>query len=145
MASDYEYDDPALARGAAMFRSVFGEEYGGYLARQLHEGAVSLNRFVMTQVAPNVWERDGLPMTTRLLIAISVLAAHGRDDVKFFMRGALAQGVTRQEIEEALIITGLETGFPNATLGARNLDAAEKEHAEFMAAYAAEKKKGKKI
>lgn len=133
MSDPYDYSDPDLARGAAMFRAVFGDVYGGYLARQLHEGAVGINRIVMTQIAPNIWERDGLPMKTRLFVAIATLATLARDDVKFFMRGALAQGATRQEIEEVLLVVGLETGFPAATRAARFLDDAEAEHAAFMA------------
>lgn len=137
MSEAYDYSDPGLARGAAMFRSVFGEAYGGYLARQMHEGAVGINRVIMTQIAPNIWERDGLPMKTRLFIAIATLATLGRDDVKYFMRGALAQGATRTEIEEVLLVVGLETGFPAATRAARYLDDAEAEHAAFMTEYAA--------
>lgn len=137
MSDPYDYSDPGLARGAAMFRTVFGDAYGGYLARQMHEGAVGINRVIMTQIAPTIWERDGLPIKTRLFVAISTLAALGRDDVKFFMRGALAQGASRAEIEEVLLVVGLETGFPAATRAARSLDEAEAEHRAFMADYAA--------
>lgn len=133
MSDPYEYSDPDLARGAAMFRAVFGDLYGGHLARQMHEGAVGINRVIMTQIAPQVWEREGLPMKVRHFVAIASLAALGRDDVKFFMRGALCQGASRQELEEVLLLVGLETGFPAATRAARHLEEALAEHAAFMA------------
>lgn len=140
MSDRYDYSDPALARGAAMFRAVFGDAYGDFLARQLHEGAVGLNRVVMTQIAPNIWEREALPMKTRLFVAIASLATLGRDDVKFFMRGAFAHGATRAEIEDVLLVVGLESGFPAATRAARTLDEAEAEHAAFVAEYEAEQR-----
>lgn len=133
----YSYDDPDLARGAANFRQMFGEIYGGELCKQLHEGPVGMNRFVMTQIGPMVWERTGLDMKTRMYVALAVLAALGRAETKFFMRGALCNGATRAEIEEVLIVTGQEAGFPCAALAAKRLDEAEAEHDEMMARHAA--------
>jgi 4-carboxymuconolactone decarboxylase len=136
--SDDGYDDPDLARGAAMFKNMFGEIYGADLCRQLHEGPVGLNRFVMTQIGPMVWDRDGLDMKTRMFVALAVLAALGREDTRFFMRGAFCNGATREEIEEVLIITGQEAGFPCATRAAQRLDEAEAQHKEMMARHEAE-------
>jgi 4-carboxymuconolactone decarboxylase len=145
MEDRYSYDSPELARAAEMFKAVFGEAYGGSLCRQLHEGAVGINRFVMAEIGPLVWMRDVLPTKIRMFIAIASLATLGRAEVKFFMRGAFANGATREEIEEVLIITGQEAGFPCATLAAQRLDEAEREHKEFMAQYEAERKmKGEK-
>ncbi len=96
----YRYDDPDLARGAAMFKAMFGEVYGAELCKQLHEGPVGINRFIMTQIGPMVWNRDKLDMKTRMFVALAVLAALGRDDTSFFMRGAFCNGATREEIEE---------------------------------------------
>jgi 4-carboxymuconolactone decarboxylase len=138
----YSYDDPELARGAAMFKSMFGEIYGGELCKQLHEGPVGMNRFVMTQIGPMVWDRDGLDMKTRMFVALAVLAALGREDTRFFMRGAFCNGATRAEIEEVLIVTGQEAGFPCATLAAKRLDEAEAQHNEMMARHEAAQKEG---
>ncbi|MDR2872802.1 MAG: carboxymuconolactone decarboxylase family protein [Xanthomonadaceae bacterium] len=139
MADDgYTYDDSALARGAANFKHMFGEIYGAELCKQLHEGAVGMNRFVMTQVGPLVWERDGLDMKTRMFVALAVLAALGREDTRFFMRGAFCNGATREEIEEVLIVTGQEAGFPCAARAAERLDEAEAQHKAMMARHEAE-------
>jgi alkylhydroperoxidase/carboxymuconolactone decarboxylase family protein YurZ len=133
----YTYDDPDLARGAAMFKTMFGEIYGAELCKQLHEGPVGLNRFVMTQIGPLVWDRDELDMKTRMFVALAVLAALGREDTRFFMRGAFCNGATREEIEEVLIVTGQEAGFPCATRAAQRLDEAEAQHKEMMARHEA--------
>jgi 4-carboxymuconolactone decarboxylase len=136
--TDYSYDEPDLARAAEMFKATFGEAYGGYLARQVHEGPVGINRFIMCQVGPIVWMRDKLDIKIRMFVAIASLQTLGRAEVKFFMRGAFANGATREEIEEVLIVTGMEAGFPCAALAAQRLDEAEREHLAFMADYEAE-------
>lgn len=133
MKDEYQYDEPDLARAAEMFKKTFGELYGGYLCRQLHEGPVGINRFVMCQIGPLVWMRDTLPIKTRMFVAITALVTLGREDVKYFMRGAFCHGATREEIEEVLIVAGLEAGFPAAIMAARRLDEAEREHRAFMA------------
>ncbi len=138
----YRYDDPDLARGAAMFKAMFGEVYGAELCKQLHEGPVGINRFIMTQIGPMVWNRDKLDMKTRMFVALAVLAALGRDDTSFFMRGAFCNGATREEIEEVLIVTGQEAGFPCATRAARRLDEAEAAHRDMMARHLAAQGEG---
>lgn len=51
-----------------------------------------------------VWSRAGLPMQTRSLITLAVLASQNRMDVlKQHVGGALNIGVPREEILEALI------------------------------------------
>lgn len=138
MTDDYRYDDPALARAAEMFKKTFGELYGGYLCRQLHEGPVGINRFVMCEIGPLVWMRDTLPIKTRMFVAIATLTALNREDVKYFMRGAFCHGATRAEIEEVLIVAGQEAGYPAAITAARRLDEAEREHLAFMAEHGGE-------
>jgi hypothetical protein len=137
----YSYDDPDLARARDMFISMFGPIYGAELCKQLHQGPVGMNRFIMTQIGPLVWERDGLDMKTRMFVALAVLAALGREDTRFFMRGAFCNGATRAEIEEVLIVTGQEAGYPCVARAAERLDEAEKAHLEMMAKYEGEQAK----
>jgi alkylhydroperoxidase/carboxymuconolactone decarboxylase family protein YurZ len=135
VADNYSYDDPDLARAAEMFKATFGEAYGGYLCRQLHEGPVGINRFIMCEIGPRIWMRDKLDLKTRMFVAIAALVALGRQDSKFFMRGAFCNGATREEIEEVLLVTGQEAGYPCAAQAGRWLDEAEREHKAFMEDY----------
>lgn len=140
MTGKYDYEsDPEVARGAANFKRMFGDIYGEELCSQLHEGPVGLNRFIMCTIGPEVWERDKLDMKTRMFVALAVLAAMGRAETKYFMRGAFCNGATREEIEEVLIVTGQEAGFPCAALAAQRLDEAETEHAAMMERHNASK------
>jgi alkylhydroperoxidase/carboxymuconolactone decarboxylase family protein YurZ len=126
--------DPAEhARGVAMFHKVFGPDFGDELARQLDETAGEVNRVVMTRIGPEIWERDTVDIRTKILCAVAIFAAMGREEVKYFMRAALIHGVTRPEIEDILLLAGLEAGFPNAAIAARRLGEVEAEHAAFVA------------
>lgn len=140
----YTYDEPDEKAARDNFIMMFGQAYGGYLARQVHEGSVGINRFIMCDIGPRIWGRDKLDLKTRMFVAIASLATLGRGDVKFFIRGAFCNGATREEVEEVLLVTGQEAGYPCAALAGRHLDEAEREHLEFMAAYEAWKSKKEK-
>ena len=125
--------DPELERGFAMFRKVFGEELGSHLAQKFSAKSGSMSQVVMTRIAPEIWERDNLDIRTKLLCAVAIFAAIGNDEVKLFMRGAMVHGCTFQEIEDVLLLAGLETGFPNAMAASRLLDEAVDEQQRFEA------------
>jgi 4-carboxymuconolactone decarboxylase len=142
MAGDIlKSDDPAIVRGAENFIRMFGEIYGRELCSQIEDPG-EVHRFIMTGIGPAVWEREGLDMKTRMFVALAVLAALGREDTRFFMRGALCNGATREEIEEVLIVTGQEAGFPCAARAAERLDEAVAQHEEMMARHHAAQKEG---
>jgi alkylhydroperoxidase/carboxymuconolactone decarboxylase family protein YurZ len=119
------------ARGVAMFHKVFGPAYGEVLAGQLADDAGTIHRIAMTRIGPEIWMRDNADIRTKVLCAIAIFTAMGREEVKFFMRAAFIHGATRAEIEDIILLAGLEAGFPAATLGAKRLAEAEAEHAAF--------------
>ncbi|MEX2479834.1 MAG: carboxymuconolactone decarboxylase family protein [Gammaproteobacteria bacterium] len=68
----------------------------------------------------DVFERDGLPRTTRMLINIASLSVLGeRDTLKLHVRAALALGCSRAEIREAIMQAGTIGGGVRATLACR--------------------------
>lgn len=65
-----------------------------------------------------VWQRPGLDARTRSLITIAMLAALGREpELKAHVRGAVANGASREEIREVLVHSFLYCGIP-AMVGA---------------------------
>lgn len=116
-----------------MFQKVFGDAFGEELAKQLHEGSTGLDRVVMTRIGPEIWESDVVDVRTKILCAVAIFAAMGREEVKFFMRAALIHGFGRAEIEDILLLAGLESGFPNAVVAGRRLAEVEQEHSAFLA------------
>jgi 4-carboxymuconolactone decarboxylase len=60
-----------------------------------------------------IWERDGLDDRTRSMITIAVLTALGRaPQLKNHVRGAIANGVTKEEIREVILHTLVYAGLP---------------------------------
>ncbi len=121
-----------LARARNMFHKVFGPAYGEALMGQLDGNIAEFNAIIMCHISPVIWERDALAIKTKVLCAVAIFAAMNRSDIKYFVRAAIHHGATRQEIDEVILLVGLESGFPNATAGGRWVNEAFQEHAEFM-------------
>jgi 4-carboxymuconolactone decarboxylase len=62
-----------------------------------------------------VWSRPGLPRQTRSLIVLATLVALNRnDEFRMHVRAALANKVTRDEIQEVLLQCAIYCGVPAA-------------------------------
>src|SRR5215469_14636252 len=75
-----------------------------------------------------VWGRPGLPKKTRSMLNLAMLAALNRPhELKLHVRGALKNGVTRDEIAEVLLQVGIYCGVPAAVDSFRTAREALKE------------------
>jgi 4-carboxymuconolactone decarboxylase len=62
-----------------------------------------------------IWGRPGLDRRTRSIVNLSMLAAMGKpNELKIHVRGALTNGVTRQEIQEVFLQACIYAGVPAA-------------------------------
>jgi 4-carboxymuconolactone decarboxylase len=62
-----------------------------------------------------IWTRDGLPRATRSLLTIGMFIALNRmEELRMHLRGALNNGVTRDEIKEVLLQAAIYCGVPAA-------------------------------
>ncbi|HYC14791.1 MAG TPA: carboxymuconolactone decarboxylase family protein [Stellaceae bacterium] len=62
-----------------------------------------------------IWTRPGLALRERSILNLGMLTALNRPhEFKVHVRGALNNGVTREEIREVLLQTALYCGFPAA-------------------------------
>lgn len=67
-----------------------------------------------------IWSRPGLADRDRCLLTVALVSALGITDVlPLHIRGALRNGVTAEEIAEALLHTGLYAGSPRASVAMR--------------------------
>lgn len=65
----------------------------------------------------DVWARSGLSQRDRSVVTVSALIAMNRpDQLRSHMRRALANGVTREELIEAITHLAFYTGWPNAII-----------------------------
>ncbi|MFF2653117.1 carboxymuconolactone decarboxylase family protein [Streptomyces sp. NPDC058045] len=61
-----------------------------------------------------VWEREGLSKRDRSLITVAALTAMGKmDQLKFHLAHARTNGVTEEELKEAITQLAFYTGWPN--------------------------------
>lgn len=67
-----------------------------------------------------VWSRDGISRRDRSMLNIALLTTLGRnEELAAHLRGALTNGVTREEIREVLMHTAIYAGVPAAVEGFR--------------------------
>lgn len=75
-----------------------------------------LTRFVWGEI----WSRPGIDRRTRSCITIAMLVALGREEeLAIHVRGALNNGVTREEVKEVLLQTAVYCGIPAANTAFR--------------------------
>lgn len=61
-----------------------------------------------------VWEREGLSKWDRSLVTVAALTALGKmDQLKFHLAYARKNGVTDEELKEALLHLAFYSGWPN--------------------------------
>ena len=102
-----------MDRGRAIRGQVMGQDWS--------EGALSnatdfdrpFQELALRYGWGEVWGRPGLDRRTRSILNLGMLSALGRwPELKLHVRGALANGVTRQEIQEALLQVCIYCGIP---------------------------------
>ena len=105
----------AYKDGLAVRRAVLGAEYVDRAIASADSFTGELQHFVTEWCWGNVWTRPGLPRKTRSLLNLAMLAALNRPhEIRIHVRGALNNGVTREEIAEVFLQVGVYAGAPAA-------------------------------
>jgi 4-carboxymuconolactone decarboxylase len=100
-------------RGLALRKDVLGKEY----VEKSIETADDFNRPMQDLTTEYcwgyVWGREGLPRKTRSMLNIAMLSALNRNhELRLHLKGALTNGVTREEIREILLQVAIYCGVP---------------------------------
>lgn len=70
-----------------------------------------------------IWSRPGLDKRTRSLITLAMLAAQGRaHEIRIHTRGAIANGVTKEELRELFVHVFPYCGLPLMVDGMRGVE-----------------------
>ena len=101
--------------GLAVRRAVLGDEYvEGALARQ-DDFTAPFQDFITRYAWGDVWGRPGLDRRTRSIVTLTALTAlRAENEIAMHVRGAIANGLTPQEIGEVLLHTAVYAGVPAA-------------------------------
>jgi alkylhydroperoxidase/carboxymuconolactone decarboxylase family protein YurZ len=86
------------------------------------EAQAAFSALASREIWGGVWDRPGLDLRTRRVITMSVLVALGRPEgLLAHARGALADGMTAEQIGELVLHCALYCGAPAADAAFRTL------------------------
>lgn len=107
--------DPETQAGLATRRAVLGDAYVQGALDRATEFTAPLQDLVTRHAWGNTWQRDGIDLRTRSIVTVAMLVALGRmHELKIHVRGALNNGVTREELQEIFLHASVYCGFPAA-------------------------------
>ncbi len=101
--------------GLAVRRKVLGEQYVNDSLAKADEFTAPLQQFLTEHAWGAVWTREGLTHRTRSMLNLAILTATNRPhELRLHVRGALNNGVTKEEIREIFLHCGVYCGAPAA-------------------------------
>lgn len=96
-------------------RAVLGDAYVDASLKNADPFNLPLQELVTQYCWGDVWDRPGLDRKHRSMINLAMLTALNRPhELKIHVRGALNNGVTKEEIQEILLQTAIYCGVPAA-------------------------------
>src|ERR1700751_4280820 len=103
------------ARGLRRRQHMFGaEEVAKRMAAAGAFGA-PLQNIINAYVYGDVWERSGLTDQVRSLVMLGITAASGKAaEFRVHAKGALANGCTREQVQDVLLLVAMYCGVPAA-------------------------------
>ena len=118
-------------RGLRLRKAIFGEEAVEARMRAVGEFGAPLQTIVNAYIYGDVWSRDGLTHDIRSLVMLGITAASNRaTEFRVHVKGAIANGCTREQIQDVLLLVAMYCGVPAAIeahrIALEELDAAAK-------------------
>ncbi len=108
-------------QGLQTRREVLGAEYVDAAIANADDFNRPLQELVTEYCWGDVWNRPGLDRRTRSMLNLAMLTALNRPhELKLHVKGALNNGVTKEEIREVLMQTAIYCGVPAAVDSFRN-------------------------
>ncbi|MDD0837966.1 4-carboxymuconolactone decarboxylase [Curvibacter sp. HBC61] len=96
-------------------REVLGADYVDAAIANADAFNMPMQELVTQYAWGEIWNRPGLDRRTRSLLNLAMLTALNRPhELKLHLRGALNNGVTREEIQEVFLQTAVYCGAPAA-------------------------------
>ena len=107
------FETEMFKKGLATRREVLGEEHVARSLASVDEFTAPIQKLVTEYCWGEIWGRPGLDRKTRSLINLAMLSALNRPhEVRLHVRGALNNGLTREQIQEVLLQIAIYCGVP---------------------------------
>ena len=102
-------------QGLQTRREVLGAEYVDASIRNADDFNLPMQELVTQYCWGDVWNRPGLDRRTRSFLNLAMLTALNRPhELKLHVRGAINNGVTKDEIREVFLQAAIYCGVPAA-------------------------------
>lgn len=106
-------DKDTFERGLEIRKSVLGKEFVERSISSADDFNRPMQELVTEYCWGAVWGREELPHKTRSMLNLAMLSALNRPhELKMHLRGALRNGVTKEEIREIFLQVAIYCGVP---------------------------------
>jgi 4-carboxymuconolactone decarboxylase len=101
--------------GMKVRRTVLGDKHVDNAQQNTDAFNADFQNLITRYAWGEIWARPGLPLQTRSLLTLAMLVALNRsEELRMHLRGALRNGVTKEEIKEMLLQSAIYCGVPAA-------------------------------
>jgi len=108
-------DREMFEKGLSIRREVLGADYVDNAIRTADDFNRPLQELVTQYCWGEIWGRPGLDRKTRSLINLAMISALNRPhEVKMHIKGALNNGLTKNDIQEVFLQVAIYCGVPAA-------------------------------
>jgi 4-carboxymuconolactone decarboxylase len=102
-------------KGLKLRREMFGDAAVEQRMKAFGAFGEPLQTIINAYAYGDVWSRSALPMATKSLAMIAMMAAVGRqNELRVHVKGALTNGCTAEQIQEILLLLAMYCGIPLA-------------------------------
>jgi 4-carboxymuconolactone decarboxylase len=102
-------------KGLAIRRAVLGDAYVDNAMKNVDTFNQPLQDMLNEYCWGSVWGREGLPRKTRSMLNLAMISILNRPhELRAHIRGALTNGVTKEEIAEVFLQVAIYAGVPAA-------------------------------
>src|ERR1700690_208226 len=103
------------ARGLRRRKKMFGEAEVAQRMAASGEFGAPLQNIINAYVYGDIWERSGLRDDIRSLVMLGITAASNKPaEFRVHAKGALANGCTKEQVQDVLLLVAMYCGVPAA-------------------------------
>jgi len=106
-------DKATFDRGLEIRKATLGAEFVENSLKNADDFNMPMQELTTEYCWGYVWGREGLPRKTRSMLNLAMISALNRPhELKMHVKGALRNGVTKEEIREILLQVAIYCGVP---------------------------------
>ena len=106
-------DDAMFEKGLKIRRATLGSVYVDKALASADDFTQEVQQLVTTYCWGEIWGREGIDRRTRSIVNLAMLSALNRPhELGIHVRGAINNGLTKDEIKEVLLQVGIHCGVP---------------------------------